>query len=80
MVGLDPAHGALEDGVGATGVVGDGDERHLGRLPDVLVSYLGDGQVELAAQARQERLEEAALAFQRAVAGECSSMLQAPMI
>ena len=70
VVRFDPAHGPLENSVDVTGVVGDGDERHLGRLPDVVVSHFGSRQVELAAQVDQERLEDAALAFQRPVAGE----------
>ena len=63
-------YGSFEDGVDVAGVVGDGDEGYLGRLPGVIAAHLSGGQVELTAQAGQERLEDAALAFQRAVAGE----------
>jgi len=70
MMGFDPAHGPFEDGVDAAGVIGDGDKGYLGRLPGVIATHLGGGQVELTAQVGQERLEDAALAFQRAVAGE----------
>ena len=70
MAGFDPTHGPFEDGVDAAGVVGDGDEGCLGRLPSVVATYFSGGQVELTAQAGQVRLEDAAFALQRVVAGE----------
>jgi hypothetical protein len=70
MMRLDPTHGFFEDRVDTPRVIGDGDESDLGRLPGIVVRDLSGSQVELAPQLSQERLEDAALAFQRTVAGE----------
>ena len=49
------------------GIVGDAGEANRGDLPDVIVAYLGDSDVELIAQLFHQRLYDAALALERVV-------------
>ena len=64
-VAFDPLKGLLQAALGVLVAVGDQGANDHRALPHVVIIHLGDGEIELLAQAGDQWLEASALLFQR---------------
>ena len=68
-VAFDPFDHFGEQAMDVAGPIGDAGHPQGGRLPEILVVHLGDGDVELVVHAGDDGFDDPALALQRAIAG-----------
>ena len=66
---LDPSGNCLQGSLDLDVTIADHGAGEDGLVPLVLQVHFGDGEIELFVQARQQRLEAAALFFQGGAAG-----------